>query len=171
MAQSIKLKNNTYWDSKGITHNKKLLSDILYPVGSIYMSVDSTSPATLFGGTWTKIEGRFLWATGSTPKVMGGSRTTDSPNTNTTGSTVLTESQLPYIDGAVAGVLTYGSNGSGHFSANKENPVNGASGSTNHWSTIKFACGGNAGHTHTLNSHTHTYMPPYFEVYMWYRTA
>ncbi len=39
------------------------LSDV-YPVGAIYMSVNNTSPATLFGGTWQKIEGRFLLASG-----------------------------------------------------------------------------------------------------------
>jgi len=31
-----------------------------YPVGSIYMSVLATSPATLFGGTWQRIQGQFL---------------------------------------------------------------------------------------------------------------
>lgn len=36
------------------------LLDHVYPVGSIYMSVSQTSPATLFGGTWAKIEGKFL---------------------------------------------------------------------------------------------------------------
>ncbi len=29
MSKSLKLKNNNYWDSKGIAHNKVLLSDIL----------------------------------------------------------------------------------------------------------------------------------------------
>ena len=35
---------------------------LAYPVGSIYMSVNSTSPETLFGGTWERITGRFLLA-------------------------------------------------------------------------------------------------------------
>ena len=30
--------------------------DILHPIGSFYFSTDSTSPADLFGGTWTQIE-------------------------------------------------------------------------------------------------------------------
>lgn len=39
----------------------------VYPVGSIYCSYGSTSPATLFGfGSWTKIEGRFLLGANST---------------------------------------------------------------------------------------------------------
>lgn len=30
------------------------LLDLVYPVGSIYQSISSSSPASLFGGTWTK---------------------------------------------------------------------------------------------------------------------
>ena len=36
-----------------------------YPVGSIYISTNETSPAVLFGGTWEKIEDRFLLGSGS----------------------------------------------------------------------------------------------------------
>lgn len=38
----------------------------LYPVGSIYMSVNSTNPSNFFGGTWEQIKDRFLLACGST---------------------------------------------------------------------------------------------------------
>lgn len=31
------------------------LGQIMYPVGAIYASVNSTSPATLFGGAWSQI--------------------------------------------------------------------------------------------------------------------
>lgn len=34
--------------------------DTVYPIGSVYISVNSTSPASLFGGTWEKISGKFL---------------------------------------------------------------------------------------------------------------
>ena len=37
-----------------------------YPVGSIYMSVNSTDPSTLFGGSWERIQDRFLLASGNT---------------------------------------------------------------------------------------------------------
>jgi hypothetical protein len=36
-----------------------------YPIGSIYMSINSTSPAVLFGGTWEAITGRFLLGSGT----------------------------------------------------------------------------------------------------------
>ena len=32
-----------------------------HPVGSIYMSTESTSPTDLFGGTWEQITDTFLW--------------------------------------------------------------------------------------------------------------
>lgn len=41
------------------------LMDIVYPVGSVYISYTSTSPATRFGGTWTRIAaGTFLVSSG-----------------------------------------------------------------------------------------------------------
>lgn len=43
-----------------IDGGSSLTFDAIYPVGSIYMSVNATSPDTLFGGSWQKIEGKFL---------------------------------------------------------------------------------------------------------------
>lgn len=37
--------------------------DLIYPVNSIYISYSHTSPASLFGGTWARIQSRFLWGT------------------------------------------------------------------------------------------------------------
>lgn len=36
--------------------------ETVYPVGSIYISLENTSPEVLFGGEWEKIEDRFLFA-------------------------------------------------------------------------------------------------------------
>ena len=38
--------------------------DKIYPVGAIYMTVDSAQPSILFGGTWERIKDRFLFGAG-----------------------------------------------------------------------------------------------------------
>lgn len=48
-----------------------LTIDDVYPVGSVYMSINSTSPAILFGGEWTQIKDTFLLSAGDT--YLGGS--------------------------------------------------------------------------------------------------
>lgn len=46
--------------------------DIFYPVGAIYMSTNSTSPADMFGGTWSALtDGRFLRPMGSYNSLGG----------------------------------------------------------------------------------------------------
>lgn len=148
MSKAIKLKNNLYLDTRGIVHKGKILADILYPVGSVYMSTNSTSPATLFGGTWTKIEDRFLWATINTPKSTGGSKTTDDH--------VLTIDEIPPHTHSYYGHYGYNRQARSTLGWNLEDT------DYNDYDVTKT--GGGQGHSHT-------YMPPYFEVYMWYRTA
>lgn len=63
--------------------------DFIYPVGSIYMSVNSADPGTLFGGTWERIQDTFLLASGSTygAGTTGGSAKATLPShTHTFGS-------------------------------------------------------------------------------------
>lgn len=50
------------WDVK---IRGKRLADLMYPVGSIYLSANAASPQTLFGGEWKRLEGRFLIGAGS----------------------------------------------------------------------------------------------------------
>jgi hypothetical protein len=40
--------------------------NLIYPVGSIYMSTVNVNPATLFGGTWEQLKDRFLLGAGTT---------------------------------------------------------------------------------------------------------
>jgi hypothetical protein len=76
-----------------LTANQQVLAQALaqakldaHPVGSLYWSSDPTNPSTLFGGTWTQIKDRFIWAKGDSDTVnaTGGSKTVQ-----------LTESNLP----------------------------------------------------------------------------
>lgn len=60
---------NCFPSSNGVLQlgdNAFLTAQGAYPVGSIYLSVNNTNPATLFGGTWKRIsQGRFLLGAGS----------------------------------------------------------------------------------------------------------
>lgn len=49
------------------------LMDIVYPVGSIYQSMNATSPASTIGGTWTQLT-TFLYGS-TTAKQTGGEAT------------------------------------------------------------------------------------------------
>ncbi len=49
------------------------LMDIVYPVGSIYQSMNATSPASSIGGTWTQLK-TFLYGS-TTAKQTGGEAT------------------------------------------------------------------------------------------------
>ena len=55
--------------------------DAIYPIGSIYMSMNPTSPSLLFGGDWVKLEDYFLFAAGDiiSCRDEGGSTTTVVP--------------------------------------------------------------------------------------------
>lgn len=47
------------------------LMDIIYPVGSIYITTNATSPADSIGGTWEQIENCLLAASGDTYNLAG----------------------------------------------------------------------------------------------------
>lgn len=52
-VSSLQTQMNNYWKT-------------IYPIGSVYVSVNSSfNPNTAFGGTWTRIQDRFLLASGS----------------------------------------------------------------------------------------------------------
>lgn len=57
--------------------NKEQLLDMVYPVGSLYMSMNTTEPSELFGGSWERIKDRFIYANGDTTTAgtLGGSTT------------------------------------------------------------------------------------------------
>ena len=63
---------NFTYDGSAWMMNVNPLLDLIYPVGSIYLSVNATNPGTLFGGTWVQIKDKFLMASGTTYTGTGG---------------------------------------------------------------------------------------------------
>lgn len=143
-------------------HTKAQIVDMIYPVGSIYMSVNSTSPATLFGGTWQRITGRFLLSatdSGSSGASQAAGRTGGAA-THTLTKAELPDTELgvkfPY-NGAEYDAYMYqltaytgGGTGIGTFGLNQGNKL----------------------HTEALGSgSSFSIMPPFLSVYVWKRTS
>lgn len=71
----------SYLDQRGVQHLVDKMLDRMYPVDSIYISTNSTSPASLYGGSWERYgTGRALISASDTDNdfkagTTGGSKT------------------------------------------------------------------------------------------------
>ena len=151
--------NDYFWTNGDFYTEGKKLVDLIYPVGSIYMSMNLIDPATLFGGTWERMSGGFLYGAVNTADTGNGTGTKTGAATGNTGSTALTISQIPSHTHSFTAVQR---------DTNATTLASGSYGYVSSGSTTG-ATGGGAGHTHTLNSHTH--VVPYMSVFTWKRTA
>ncbi|EJA5902351.1 TPA: pilus assembly protein [Clostridioides difficile] len=156
-------------------HGKNLI-DYIYPVGSIYMSVNATSPAKLFGGTWTQLKDRFLIGAGSSYVVnaTGGESSHkltvaempkhahDTPffNNMTDNGEMKSDFIGVYGKGATASAAMKEMGVSSTMEMWWFNQTNKAEG--NEWSYLTSSKGSTSAHNN---------MPPYLAVYMWKRTA
>ena len=115
-----------------------------YPVGSIYMSVNNTSPSVLFGGTWQQLKDRFLLGAGDT--YTAGDTGGEATHTLTTSEMPAHSHDMKLISAAVSSGTSFSriaSNGTPNSGLN----------------------------TDTGGGDPHNNMPPYLVVYMWQRTA
>lgn len=164
-----------------ITDMQSLQSIILntvYPVGSLYTSFNSTSPANIVGGTWVQIQNCFLMAAGSSYAIgtSGGSAThthTSAAHTHTTAGHTLTVNEMPsHKHGIYSG---YGdtSNNTDAFRYQYW-----ASNNQKFNTFLSESVGGGASHSHgdtgsttPGNTGSSSSLPPYKTIYMWQRTA
>lgn len=140
-----------------------------HPIGSLYISENATSPAELYGGTWERIEGKFImgasdtYPAGSTGgsathyhdykikfswnngAVVGYHQSTISPYNYQTGSYYLSEGDNDKVGEGYTLVNTAASNASGERQCSD------------------YATHGSTSSSDTLN--------PYYSMYIWRRVA
>lgn len=129
--------------------------DRLHPIGSIYLSVVETSPASLFGGTWERLKDTFLLAAGDT--YAAGDTGGEAEHT-------LTTSEMPSHIHTLNTKYSTSTNGSSYTAADRlalANKNDGSSWTYDYAGPMSATGGGTA----------HNNMPPYLAVYVWKRTA
>lgn len=136
----------------------KRLVDLVYPVGSLYMSTNSTNPSTLFGGTWQPYaQGRCLIGAG-----QGNDGTT---------SMSFTASQIggEYKHKLTKEELSSHQHPTNNFVINKTdgNPINVGSGSER----LSYWTNGNAKTDLSTGDQAHNNLQPYIVTNIWRRTA
>lgn len=117
--------------------------NLYFQVGAIYITTSNTNPAQVFGGTWQRIEGRFLMGQGNYNNYTY-------PINGTGGSA---NKIIPYHRHNTGTLWSNGNSGSGAYtkssSRKRMTRTTGATGSS------------------TINAN----LPPYYAVYIWRRVA
>lgn len=134
-----------------------------HPVGSLYISENPTSPAELYGGTWERIEGKF---------IMGASDTYPAGSTGGEAEHILTISEAP---GHTHEVGAYGNPG-WRFKIDGNVGVVVTSGSyvliNNVSLNLKdITDNGFLGTSYVGGNEPHNNLPPYIAMYIWRRVA
>lgn len=155
------LKNGIYPDAYAIY--QQVLAAVVerdHPVGSLYISENATSPAELYGGTWERIEGKF---------IMGASDTYPAGATGGEESVKLTRKNIPVLStrNGVAAVNTVGNaihipQWGWIYAATQVTNSDGYNSYTAQWTDVG---------TDDVDMQNVNNMPPYIAVYIWRRVA
>ena len=124
------------------------LLDAVYPVGSVYISYSTTSPATRFGGTWSAITG-FPWLHDSTAVGTTGGEETH----------VLSVEEMPKHDHYCPCTVVYGGDAERYRNLYATN------------SKVWSEADPNNPVSSTGGSQSHNNLPPYYVLRGWRRTA
>jgi hypothetical protein len=173
----------------GLNYKGKELLDLIYPVGSIYLSVNSASPVDLFGGTWERIKDTFLLGAGDAYEAgsTGGSEDAVVVRHNhlqqSHNHTQNAHKHGPSLDGSRYLYYNYSDVQTGvsersvaSSSGNYKAPV--INNSATDWKGATYTSSETAENNETTAVNIETgvdgsgkNMPPYLTVYMWKRTA
>lgn len=129
--EKIQVKNGSTWN--------KICP---FPVGYVYLSSTSTSPASIYGGTWTQITGEWYLRAAT--------------NFSQGGSNYISVNQMPAHTHNLHRTITSTWDPGGYHVC--VTGKNGSQGTDIDWVTESTGGG-------------QPYYPPYQDVYVWYRTA
>lgn len=176
-------------DGDGTLVTQSTLFNLVYPVGAIYMSVVSTSPATLFGGTWAAFgTGRTLVGIDAgdvdfdTVEEVGGAKSVAAAGTNSNESAHThsvtaagTNSAPTFTGNAVAAASTNATPDlvTSNTAGSGVSPVTTATGTVSAptFTGSSVTSGAGSAHTHAFTGSATSVVQPYVVVYMWKRTA
>lgn len=145
--------------------NKEEVCNMIYPVGSVYVSVNSANPSSLFGGTWEQLKDRFLLGAGD----AYGNGTTGGEAAHTLTINEMpshTHTQNPHAHSVRAKGFNGTSNTNGYYMLRRNR-------SDDSYDAVDPSAAMNATATNqnTGGSASHNNMPPYLVVYMWKRVS
>ncbi len=184
----VKSVNGETPDNNG---NVVITANVAYGIGDVYISTNATSPAAKFGGTWERIEGRFLLGatdSGSTgtnllKTASAAAGATGGEAAHTLAGEEAAQKELTITGGGHSHTATFYHDQSGK---GKAIPANSSYFTWN--SGVKYTSSKMADrnqttsavvnsptHTHTVSASnagaSHNTMPPFLAVYIWTRVA
>lgn len=159
--------------AKELQEQNKILKELLngayidkiYPVGSIYMSVNNISPQSFIGGTWERIKDRFLLSAGDAyaAGAEGGSKN------HKHGASGLYAAISPKRNDGNGEFLTLRSISAPNNDENARNRL--FKGAITYEDISSNVLGSGNGTAVGGSTDSASNMPPYLAVYMWKRTA
>lgn len=178
-----RFRENVQFDD-GVAFSSVLwLANLIFPVGSIRMTVSSADASTFLGGTWVR------WGTGRVPVGVNTSDTNFNTVEKTGGvsSQALSAAEMPSHNHSFSGSVTVNANGAHtHQASSGSYKVGSGSASTYYYmtnggSTSGQTTGSGGSHDHTgsvsgsVGSNgsgaAHNNLQPYITCYFWKRTA
>lgn len=160
---------NTEMKLKDIVDSIHNIVDIIYPVGSVYISTTTANPKNLFGGTWEQIAtGRTLWGASSDNEL---NTTVNSGLPNITGTY-----DPRWSDSSGGGIMMAAQNSGAMYTSRPSShgywwaaatSSGGAGSNTQYHTRLNFS----AQRSNSIYGNSTIVQPPAYKVYMWRRTA
>lgn len=176
VVDSLRSGSDPYRNAPSINAVNEAIANVwasIYPVGSIYITLDTVDPAVRFGGTWEQLKQKFLIAADDDTAnygngATGGAFSRSYTPSGSVGGHVLTTGELPNHSHSI------------NVASLRTDSVTDSGGSGIEVDVVTSATAGQSGGAGSGAAHNHGFSgtqatinttPPYLAVYMWKRIA